>query len=80
MDNDQKWTSHFWGENGLLTALNQRLFAIKRIANHIPKGKVKHVVNSIWMSIMRYSLQLTHKTRLTEEVGKTKDKKATHLV
>ena len=31
MDEDQKWTSHFWGKKGLLQALNQRLFAIGRI-------------------------------------------------
>ena len=40
MDNVQKWTSHFWGKKGLLKALNQRLFAIRRIANHIPKDKL----------------------------------------
>ena len=32
MDDDQKWTSHYWGKNRLLPALNKRLFAIRRIA------------------------------------------------
>ena len=50
MYNDQKWKNHFWGKKGLLNALNQRLFAIRRIANHIPKDKLGQVANSIWMS------------------------------
>ena len=72
LDNDQKWTCHFWGKKGLLAALNQRLFAIRRIANHIPKDKLKHVANSLWMSKARYGLQLTHKVRMTEEDKKPK--------
>ena len=31
MDNDQKRRGHFWCKKGLLQALNQRMFAIKRI-------------------------------------------------
>ena len=61
MDNDQKWNSHFWGKKELIQVLNQRMFAIRRITNHIPKDKVRHVINSIWMSKLRYGLQLTHK-------------------
>ena len=38
MDNDQKWTRYFWGKKGLLQFLKQRLFAIRRISNHIPKN------------------------------------------
>ena len=79
LDNDQKWTHHFWGKKGLLKALNQRLLAIRRIANHIPKNKLKHVANSLWMSKARYGLQLTHKVRLTEVDRKSKDIKATQL-
>ena len=79
MDSDQKWTNHFWGKKGLLNALNQRLFAIRRIANHIPKEKLSQVANSIWMSKMRYGIQLTHKVRLTEEDKHSKDIKATQV-
>ena len=61
------------GEKGLLKALNQRLFAIRRIANHIPKDKLRQVAISRWMSKARYGLQLTHKVRMTEE-----DKKQRH--
>ena len=79
MDNDQKWTNHFWGKKGLQNALNQRLFAIRWIANHIPKEKLGQVTNSIWMSKMSYGIQLRHKVRMTEEERKSKDIKATQL-
>ena len=69
----------FLGEKGLLKALNQRLFATRRIANHIPKDNLKHVANILWMSKMRNSHQLTHKVRVTEEDTKNKDMKATPI-
>ena len=50
MDNDQKWKSHFCGKGGLLSSLNQRLFMVKRITNHISKNKLRKVVDSLWTS------------------------------
>ena len=79
MDNDQKWTIHFWGKKGLLTSLNQRVFAIIQISNHISGDKIRHIVKSLWVSKLRYGLQLTLKVRLTEDDVKTKDMKATQL-
>ena len=70
MDEDQKWTSHYWGKNGLIPALNKKLFAIRRLANHIPREKLKNVVDCLWMSKLRYGLQLCTKVRLTEEERK----------
>ena len=65
MVNDQNWTSHFWGKKGLLQALNQKLYAIRRIANHIPKDKLKQIVDKLWVSKLRYGLQFMHKVRLS---------------
>ena len=72
MDNDQNWTCHFWVKKGLCHSLNQILFAIRRIANHIAKYKVKHLVSTIWMLKLRYCIQLMHKVRLTEVDKKIK--------
>ena len=47
LDNDQKWTSHFWGKGGLLNSPNQRLFMKIRISPHIPRDKLKLIANSI---------------------------------
>jgi hypothetical protein len=71
MDNDQKWKSHFCGKGGLLSALNQRLFIVKRISNHISKNKLRKVVESLRTSKLRYGLQLCTEVRLTEEHPKS---------
>ena len=63
---DQGWSEHFKGPKGLLGALNKRTFAIRRIANQIPKKNVIKVVQSLWMSKLRYGLQLCNKVRLNE--------------
>ncbi len=46
MDNDQKWKSHFCGKGGLLASLNQRLFMVKRMSNHISKNKLRKIEDS----------------------------------
>jgi hypothetical protein len=58
MDNDQKWKSHFCGKGGLLSSLNQRLFMVKKMSNHISKNKLRKIVDSLWTSKLRYGLQL----------------------
>ena len=35
LDDSQCWTSHFYGKNGVFSALNQRLFILRRMKNHI---------------------------------------------
>ena len=50
-----------------MTALNKRLYTIKRLANHIPRNKLKKVADSLWTSKLRYGLQLCAKVRLREE-------------
>ena len=67
MDDDLKWESHISGKGGLLSALNKRLFTIRRIANHIPRKMLKGVAESLWTSKLRYGLQLCGKVRLREE-------------
>jgi hypothetical protein len=71
MDNDQKWKSHFCGKGGLLSSLNQRLFMVKRMSNHISKNKLRKIVDSLWTSKLRYGLQLCTEVRLTEEQPKS---------
>ena len=46
-----------------MTALNKRLYTIKRLANHIPRNKLKKVADSLWTSKLRYGLQLCVKVR-----------------
>ena len=58
---NQEWTEHF---KGLKTSLNQRLFVIRRVMRQIPKSKVLGVVHSLWLSKLRYGLQLCTKVRI----------------
>ena len=58
---------YFIGKNGLIPALNSRLFIIRRLANQIPADKMKNLVDSLWMSKLRYGLQLCIKVRVTDE-------------
>ena len=71
IDNDQKWKSHFCGKGGLLSSLNQRLFMVRRLSNHISKKKLHKIVDSLWTSKLRYGLQLCTEVRLNEDQPKS---------
>ena len=66
-------TEHF---KMLTASLNQRLFTIRRISRAIPKNKLIGVVHSLWISKLRYGLQLCLKVRLTETDKKSTASKA----
>jgi hypothetical protein len=53
MDNDQKWKSHSCGKGGLLSSLNQRLFMVKIISNHISNNKLcMDIQTNIWTTAL----------------------------
>ena len=68
LDDSQEWQTHL---KTLKTGLNQRLFVIRRIAQHLPREKLLTVVHSLWISKLRYGLQLCSKVRLNELEPKT---------
>ena len=76
IDEDQKWSTHF---SGLISALNKRTFTIRRVANQIPKEKVINIVHSLWMSKLRYGLQLCNKVRINEEEMTNQNMKSTQI-
>ena len=63
IEETQEWSEHF---TILKSSLNQRLFIIRRIARQIPRSKLMNIVHSLWMSKLRYGLQLCIKVRLTD--------------
>ena len=65
--------------NGLISALNKRTFTIRRVANQIPKEKLIKVVQSLWMSKLRYGLQLCNKVRINEEEMSNQNMKSTQI-
>ena len=65
IENSQGWNEHFKGQKGLISALNKRTFTIRRIKMQIPPKNMMRVVQSIWISKLRYGLQLCNKVRTT---------------
>ena len=61
IDDKQKWKEQL---TDLTNALNKRTYAIRRVSNQLPKNEVLKVVQSIWMSKLRYGLQLCNHVRL----------------
>ena len=58
IEDSQEWTEHF---KYLKSSLNQRLFVIRRVAKQIPSAKIMCIVHSLWVSKLRYGLQLCTK-------------------
>ena len=67
IDAKQKWDAHFNGSGGLIKALNKRTFIIRRVSDQLPRNKIINLVHSIWMSKLRYGLQLCNKVRTKNE-------------
>ena len=76
IEDTHEWNLHL---KSLKSSLNQRLFVIRRISCQIPKNKIMSVVHSLWVSKLRYGLQLCSKVRFTEEEPNTKCMKSLQL-
>ena len=63
----QNWKSHLYGKGGLISSLNTRLFALKRLKNHISQKALKKVADGLFTSKLRYGLQLFGKVRRSNE-------------
>ena len=63
IEDSQEWHLHF---KSLKNTLNRRLFVIRRVASQMPKNKIMSIVHSLWVSKLRYGLQLCSRVRTTE--------------
>ena len=54
-------------------SLNRRLFIIRRLRNHLRNSSLLKLVDGLFMSKIRYGLQLVGKVRLTESDPSNKD-------
>ena len=57
-ESNQKWVEHIHGTGGLLSSLNQRLFFIRRLKNMIGQVAILKISNGLFISKLRYGLQL----------------------
>ena len=71
IDDEQNWKEQFCGKGGLISTLNSRLFTIRRISKQIPFNQRKKLINSLWMSKLRYGLQLCSTVRCSEDESKS---------
>ena len=67
IEESQEWNVHL---KSLMSSLNQRLFIIRRVSQHIPKCKIMNIVHSLWVSKLRYGLQLCTKVQQRSEERK----------
>ena len=64
IEESQEWNVHF---KSLRTSLNQRLWVIRRLKAQIPSNKLVGLVHSLWISKLRYGLQLCTKVGLSNQ-------------
>ena len=64
-ENSLKWSEHIYGTGGLLASLNQRLFYIRRLKNSIGEKALLKISNGLFISKIRYGLQLLGKVRMS---------------
>ena len=76
----QNWNTQIQGTGGLVSALNQRLFVIKRLKNHIGHQSLNKLVDGLFTSKINYGLQLYGKVRWTANDPINKDLKAIQQV
>ena len=57
-ERSQKWTEHIYGTGGLISSLNQRLFFIWRLKNSIGHAALLKISHGLFLSKLRYGLQL----------------------
>ena len=62
-EDNQKWREHVQGKNGVISALNSRLYLIRRLKRQLNQENLKKVAESIYTSKIRYGLQLIGKVR-----------------
>ena len=79
IEENQGWKQHYSGKGGLIASLNKRLFAIRRVSNHIPKDKLLQLAHALWISKLRYGLQLCSNVRTNESEPKNSNMKAAQI-
>jgi hypothetical protein len=62
-----QWQVQVFGKGGLISALNSRLYIVRRLLSHLSLRSVEKVVDGLFTSKIRYGLHLLGKARLTSE-------------
>ena len=65
-DSNQGWKSQIYGPGGMIMSLNRRLFTLNRLRNHLSKKSIAKMIDGIFLSKIRYGIQLMGKVRTSE--------------
>ena len=66
-DSNQGWKTQIYGSGGVIMSLNRRLFAIRRLKNHLNEKCLLKLADGLFTSKIRFGLQLLAKVRLTDD-------------
>ena len=64
-DSNQGWKTQIYGTGGVIMSLNRRLFAIRRLRNHLDNKSLSKLADGLFTSKIRFGLQLLAKVRLS---------------
>ena len=67
IDDNLDWSTQILGTGGVISALNSRLYLLKRLSSNISKDRLRRVADSLYTSKIRYGLQLFGAVRITNE-------------
>ena len=73
VDYNQGWKTQIHGPGGVIMSLNRRPYTIRRLRNHLSNEALMKLVDGLFMSKIRYGLQLLGKVRLNESDPINKD-------
>ena len=65
-DSNQGWKTQIYGAGGVIMSLNRRLFAIRRLKNHLNEKSLLKLADGLFTSKIRFGLQLLAKVRLND--------------
>ena len=72
-EGNQKWSEHIFGTGGIVSSLNQRLFFIRRLRNSLGQKALLKISDGVFMSKVRYGLQLLGGVRWKESDPSSSD-------
>ena len=73
VNNTLSWKDHVIGKGGLLSAVYQRIGALRRIVHHVPKKCLPNIATAIISSKIRYGISVYGTVRLTKDEPLTEE-------
>ena len=64
---DQQWKIQIYGKGGVISSLISRLYILRRLKSHLTMKSISKLVDGLFMSKIRYGLQLYGKVRIITE-------------